>query len=40
MEPGLQASDFFQAPKMTYPYGTHAAMVEVDPDTGEVKILR
>jgi carbon-monoxide dehydrogenase large subunit len=40
MEPGLYATDFFQAPKMTYPYGTHAAMVEVDGDTGEVKILR
>jgi len=40
MEPGLVATDFFQAPKMTYPYGTHAAMVEVDGDTGEVKILR
>src|SRR5687767_12730057 len=40
MEPGLYATDFFQAPKMTYPYGTHAAMVEVDIDTGEVKILR
>lgn len=40
MEPGLYASDFFEAPKMTYPYGTHAAMVEVDADTGEVKILR
>ena len=40
MEPGLYATDFFQAPKMTYPYGTHAAMVEVDADTGEVKILR
>jgi carbon-monoxide dehydrogenase large subunit len=40
MEPGLYASDFFQAPKMTYPYGTHAAMVEVDADTGQVTILR
>jgi len=40
MEPGLYATDFFQAPKMTYPYGTHAAMVEVDGDTGEVRILR
>jgi carbon-monoxide dehydrogenase large subunit len=40
MEPGLYAVDFFQAPKMTYPYGTHAAMVEVDADTGEVTILR
>ena len=40
MEPGLHAADFFEAPKMTYPYGTHAAMVEVDPGTGEVDILR
>jgi carbon-monoxide dehydrogenase large subunit len=40
MEPGLYATDFFQAPKMTYPYGTHAALVEVDGDTGEVKIMR
>jgi CO/xanthine dehydrogenase Mo-binding subunit len=25
---------------MTYPYGTHVAMVEVDADTGAVRILR
>jgi carbon-monoxide dehydrogenase large subunit len=36
MEPGLHAEHFFLAPKMTYPYGTHVAVVEVDPDTGEV----
>src|SRR6185436_16573759 len=40
MEPGLHAAHFFEAPKMTYPYGTHAAMVEVDRDTGVVTILR
>jgi carbon-monoxide dehydrogenase large subunit len=40
LEPGLYAEHFFEAPKMTYPYGTHAAMVEVDGDTGGVKILR
>jgi CO/xanthine dehydrogenase Mo-binding subunit len=40
MEPGLYAAHFFEAPKMTYPYGTHAAMVEVDRDTGVVTILR
>jgi CO/xanthine dehydrogenase Mo-binding subunit len=40
MEPGLYAAHFFEAPRMTYPYGTHAAMVEVDPETGEVDILR
>ena len=37
LEPGLQASHMFEAPKMTYPYGTHVAMVEVDPETGQVK---
>ncbi|HEV8439681.1 MAG TPA: xanthine dehydrogenase family protein molybdopterin-binding subunit [Methylomirabilota bacterium] len=40
MEPGLHASHFFEAPKMTYPYGCHAAMVEVDDETGCVKILK
>ena len=38
MEPGLYAAHFFEAPKMTYPYGTHVAVVEVDTDTGGVKI--
>jgi carbon-monoxide dehydrogenase large subunit/6-hydroxypseudooxynicotine dehydrogenase subunit gamma len=40
MEPGLSATNFFQAPKMSYPYGTHAAVVEVDPETGEVFLLK
>jgi carbon-monoxide dehydrogenase large subunit len=39
LEPGLYAAHFFEAPKMTYPYGTHVAVVEVDADTGGVKIL-
>jgi aerobic carbon-monoxide dehydrogenase large subunit len=39
MEPGLYAAHFFLAPKMTYPYGTHVAVVEVDPATGQVAIL-
>ena len=25
---------------MTYPYGVHVAVVEVDPDTGRVRVLR
>jgi aerobic carbon-monoxide dehydrogenase large subunit len=40
MEPGLCAAHFFEAPKMTYPYGTHVAVVEVDADTGCVKLLK
>ena len=39
-EPGLTASHVFEAPKMTYPYGCHAAMVEVDAETGCVRILK
>jgi carbon-monoxide dehydrogenase large subunit len=40
MEPGLSAAHVFRAPRMTYPYGCHAAMVEVDADTGAVRVLR
>jgi carbon-monoxide dehydrogenase large subunit len=40
IEPGLEASLFFDPPNMTYPFGTHVCVVEVDPRTGEVQILR
>ena len=40
MEPGLSATHFFYAPKMSYPYGTHVAVVEVDPETGKISILK
>jgi aerobic carbon-monoxide dehydrogenase large subunit len=40
MDPGLYAAHFFEAPKMTYPYGTHVAVVEVDPATGRVLLLK
>jgi carbon-monoxide dehydrogenase large subunit len=40
IEPGLSATEFFQVSRMTYPYGTHVAIVEVDPDTGQLAILR
>jgi CO/xanthine dehydrogenase Mo-binding subunit len=40
IEPGLTGEHFWDAPKMTYPYGTHAAMVEVDGGTGAVRVLK
>ena len=40
MEPGLEATSFFDPPNFTWPNGTHIALVEVDPDTGEVSLLR
>jgi carbon-monoxide dehydrogenase large subunit len=39
-EPGLEASSFFEPPNCTFPFGTHIAAVEVDPDTGKTRILK
>lgn len=38
--PGLSVEAFFKAPMRAYPYGTHIAVVEVDPGTGVVRVLR
>ena len=40
LEPGLEETAFFDPSNFTYPFGTHIAMVEVMPETGEVKLLR
>ena len=40
MEPGLEALSYFDPKNFTWPFGTHIAVVEVDSDTGEVKLLR
>jgi carbon-monoxide dehydrogenase large subunit len=40
IEPGLEASSFFDPPNFVYPFGAHIAVVEVDPETGEVKLQR
>ncbi len=40
IEPGLSATRFFQVSNMTYPYGTHVAVVEVDPETGQIAVLK
>lgn len=40
MEGGLETTDFFRPSGTTFPFGTHVAVVEVMPDTGEVKFLR
>ena len=37
---GLSARRRFEVSHMTYPYGAHAAVVEVDPATGQVRVLR
>lgn len=40
LEPGLEATAFFDPSNFVYPFGTHVCTVEVDPETGVVKILR
>jgi carbon-monoxide dehydrogenase large subunit len=40
VEPGLEATAFFDPTNFVYPFGTHVCTVEVDGETGEVKILR
>jgi carbon-monoxide dehydrogenase large subunit len=37
-EPGLEATHFFEPSNFTFPFGTHIASVEVDGETGEVKL--
>jgi aerobic carbon-monoxide dehydrogenase large subunit len=37
---GLSARRRFEVTHMTYPYGAHAAVVQVDPGTGQVRVLR
>jgi carbon-monoxide dehydrogenase large subunit/6-hydroxypseudooxynicotine dehydrogenase subunit gamma len=39
-EPGLGATRTFAGADMTYPYGVHVAMVEIDAETGAVRPLR
>ena len=38
MEPGLEASAFYDPPNFTYPFGTHVAVVMVDPENGHIEL--
>jgi carbon-monoxide dehydrogenase large subunit len=39
-EPGLEGKDFYSPERSTFASGMHAVVVETDPDTAEVRILR
>ena len=39
-EPGLEGRDYYSPNQSTFANGMHAAIVETDPDTAEVRILR
>jgi aerobic carbon-monoxide dehydrogenase large subunit len=40
MEPGLSAAVTFEQPGVSYPFGAHVAVVEVDTETGAVHLVR
>lgn len=40
VEPGLEETAFFAPEDRTFPFGTHVAVVEVDPESGEVEFER
>jgi aerobic carbon-monoxide dehydrogenase large subunit len=40
LEPGLDETSFYDPSNFCFPFGAHACVVEVEPETGHVKILR
>jgi CO/xanthine dehydrogenase Mo-binding subunit len=40
IDAGLDTTNFFSPADETFPFGTHVAVVEVFPETGETKLLR
>ena len=40
MEPGLEATSFYDPPNFTFPFGAHVAVVKVDPDNGSIQLQR
>lgn len=40
MEPGLDATSFFEPSNFTFPFGTHICVVEIEPDTGNVTLRK
>jgi carbon-monoxide dehydrogenase large subunit len=40
LEPGLEETSFYDPSNFCFPFGAHACVVEVDPDTGKVTLLR
>jgi aerobic carbon-monoxide dehydrogenase large subunit len=40
MEPGLEETTFYDPENFVFPFGAHACVVDVDPETGKVKVVR
>ncbi|HET9759611.1 MAG TPA: aerobic carbon-monoxide dehydrogenase large subunit [Nocardioidaceae bacterium] len=39
-QPGLEGTDYYSPPRSTFANGMHAVVVETDPDTAEIRVLR
>jgi carbon-monoxide dehydrogenase large subunit len=40
MEAGLEGVTYYDPPNMTFPFGTYVVVVDIDSDTGQVKVRR
>jgi aerobic carbon-monoxide dehydrogenase large subunit len=40
MEAGLEATDYYDPPNLTFPFGSYICVVDIDKGTGEIKIRR
>jgi carbon-monoxide dehydrogenase large subunit len=40
VEPGVEATTFFEPSNFTFPFGAHLCVVEIDPETGDVKLTK
>jgi carbon-monoxide dehydrogenase large subunit len=40
LEPGLEETSFYDPSNFCFPFGAHACVVEIDPETGAVKVAR
>ncbi len=40
MDPGLEETTFHDPENFVFPFGAHACVVDVDPDTGKTKVVR
>jgi carbon-monoxide dehydrogenase large subunit len=40
MEAGLEATDYYDPPNLTFPFGSYICVVDIDRGTGEIKIRR
>ena len=40
VDPGLEATQYYDPPPATFSNGTHVAVVEIDPETGQIELVR